>query len=84
MMFRNLGKRLSSDLIRSAVRTTRTEWLNRYGEVPNLLIRTEIGIKNVRSRNPGYCYIKAGWTRDRTVRGKLYLYEPEQDSTHDI
>ena len=50
---------------------------NRYGELPPERLRTEIGIKQVKSRNPGFCYLKAGWARDRVVRGKLYMWAPE-------
>ncbi len=75
-MFRNLGAGLSSDLIRSAVLSTRYHWAQRYGDLPDLQIRTEIKISAVRSVNPGYCYLMAGWTKGKTVRGKLYLHEP--------
>ena len=76
MVFRNLGRGLSSDLIRSALKTTYLEWFKRYGELPPERLRTEIGIREVRSVNPGYCYKKAGWWKDRVVRGKLYLWAP--------
>ena len=76
MMFRNLGSSLSSDLILSATDRTYEEWANRYGSLPSERLRTEIGIKEVRSSNPGYCYKQAGWTKDRVVRGKLYLWAP--------
>ncbi len=76
-MFRNLGAGLSSKLIEQAVEATRYYWMQKYGELPEVPMRTEIKIKAVRSSNPGCCYLKAGWTRGKTVRGKLYLYEPE-------
>ena len=76
MMFRNLGAGLSSDLIRAATETTYREWIRRYGALPPERLRTEIGIEQVASRNPGYCYLQAGWTKDRIVRGKLYLWAP--------
>jgi hypothetical protein len=77
MVFRNLGEERSSDLVRAALEMTYAEWLKRYGELPVERLRTEIGIKNVRSTNPGCCYKKAGWTKDRVVRGKLYLWAPQ-------
>ena len=77
MVFRNLGAGLSSELIRSALAETYVQWRNRYGELPPERLRTEIGIKQVKSRNPGFCYLKAGWARDRVVRGKLYMWAPE-------
>jgi hypothetical protein len=75
-MFRNLGPFLSSDLIRSALVRTREEWTIRYGGWPEERLRTEIEVSAVKSRNPGYCYKVAGWEKDRTVRGKLYLWAP--------
>ncbi len=76
MVFRNLGAGLSSELIREALAMTYVEWAKRYGEIPPERLRTEIGIREVLSTNPGYCYLAAGWTRDRVVRGKLYLWAP--------
>lgn len=78
MLFRNLGAGLASELIRSATTRTYEEWIKRYGALPEERLRTEIGIKEVRSSNPGYCYLMAGWEKDRVVRGKLYLFAPER------
>lgn len=80
MLFRNLGAGLSSELIRSAVRATMEFWQQRYGWLPAERLRTEIDTRAVRSINPGCCYLKAGWTRDRIVRGKLYLYAPQEQA----
>lgn len=80
MLFRNLGSQRSSDLIRAALTVTHREWIKRYGEWPLERLRTEIAVAQVKSRNPGYCYKMAGWTTDRTVRGKLYLWAPEVES----
>ncbi len=77
MIFRNLGAGRSSDLIREALIATKREWIQRYGAYPLERLRTEIGIAQVRSSNPGYCYKMAGWTVDRIVRGKLYLWAPD-------
>jgi hypothetical protein len=49
MVFRNLGGGLSSDLIREALELTYVEWERRYGALPPERLRTEIGIKEVRS-----------------------------------
>jgi hypothetical protein len=76
-MFRNLGPTLSSELIRDATETTYRLWVERYGELPPVRLRTEVAVEQVRSRNPGYCYQCAGWTKDRVVRGKLYLNAPQ-------
>lgn len=76
MMFRNLGPFLSSELIRTATAETYRQWVLRYWELPKERLRTEIGVASVRSRNPGYCYLMAGWERGETKRGKLFLYAP--------
>lgn len=78
MLFRNLGPERSSDLIRSALARTYEEWAARYGQLPTDRLRTEIGIKSVKSSNPGYCYKMAGWVPDRVVRGKLYMWAPDR------
>lgn len=76
MMFRNLGAGLSSVLIASATFETYWKWRERYGELPPERLRTEVDIRKVKSINPGYCYLRAGYVRDRIVRGKLYLNAP--------
>ena len=76
MLFRNLGAGLSSDLIREATDRTYEEWAKRYGCLPDERLRTEIDTTRIRSSNPGFCYLKAGWVPDRKVRGKLYLWAP--------
>lgn len=78
MLFRNLAGGLSSELIKSATERTYEEWIKRYGSLPQERLRTEIDVRKVQSKNPGYCYLKAGWQKDRIVRGKLYLYAPER------
>lgn len=80
MVFRNLGAGLSSSLIESATEETYRQWIERYGSLPPERLRTEIGIRAVRSTNPGFCYKVAGWTVDRVVRGKLYLWAPQRPS----
>lgn len=79
-MFRNLGDTLSSALIEAAVTATYEAWKIKYETLPAIRMRTEIDIKKVRSRNPGYCYKCAGWNGGHIVRGKLYLYAPEVTS----
>src|SRR4030095_1731095 len=76
MLFRNLRAGLSSDLILEATQKTYEEWIRKYGALPPERLRTEIGLSHIRSRNPGYCYKVAGWTFDRVVRGKAYLWAP--------
>ena len=78
MLFRRLPEcpERASDLIRSATAETYRRWLERYGELPAERLRTEVGIKKIRSTNPGCCYKKAGYTSERVVNGKLYLLAP--------
>jgi hypothetical protein len=81
MLFRNLGSVLSSVLIRSATETTYREWSIRYGALPSEILRTEIDPKKIRSSNPGFSYLCAGWHNRRSVRGnrrsaRVYLDAP--------
>ncbi len=76
MLFRNLGAGLSSDLIRSATAETYRLWAAKYGALPPERLRTEVDTRRVASANPGYCYLCAGYTKDRIVCGKLYLWAP--------
>lgn len=77
MLFRNLYAGVASELIVTATASTYHHWLTRYGELPQERLRTEIGVKAVKSGDPGRCYRLAGWTNDRVVRGKLYMWAPK-------
>jgi len=35
-------------------------------------------VREVKSSNPGYCYMCAGWEKGETKRGKLFLYAPAE------
>jgi len=76
MLFRNLGACLSSDLIRSATEITYREWEHRYGSLPDERLRSEVDVRRVRSTNPGFCYLMAGWERGELKRGKLFYWAP--------
>lgn len=76
MMFRNLGAGLSSELIRAATEETFRLWRVRYGALPEEKLRTEVDVRRVKSDNPGYCYLMAGWERGPIRSGKLHLYAP--------
>jgi hypothetical protein len=85
MMFRNLGAGLSSDLIAEATEATYWHWVAKYGALPAEQLRTEIAPASVASRNPGYCYQRAGWVYERDARGrvakrggKVFLFAPER------
>ncbi len=59
-MFRNEGAGLSSELIRDAVAATRAF----FGDPPALGMITFVDMKKTRpKRDPGYCYLKAGFVR---------------------
>lgn len=65
-------------LVVTATASTFVFWREKYGTLPEERLRTEIGIADVRSTNPGACYRIAGYTHDRDVRGKCYLWAPEE------
>jgi hypothetical protein len=66
-IFRNEGAHRSSDLIRQADAIADALW-------PDSRHYTYVAPEKVASRNPGYCFIKAGWQRcGRTNTGLLIL-----------
>jgi len=76
-LFRNEGPVLSSDLIREAVAVTC--W--RYGDPPALGIVTFVNAaKTRRKRDPGRCYLRAGWERCGMTAGGLYALKLSPDS----
>lgn len=71
-IFRNLGAGLSSALIVDALAVTRDE----LGDPPAGGTITFVDCREIRSTNPGYCFLvvgfeRVGWTRDR---GLLVLW----------
>jgi hypothetical protein len=58
-IFRNESKYLSSDMIRVAVEATIAEW----GQPPPDGIITYVDQSKVRSSNPGFCFLSAGFQR---------------------
>lgn len=58
-IFRNESAHLSSELVREAVEVTLREW----GTPPPDGIITYVDQSKVRSNNPGFCFLKAGWTK---------------------
>jgi len=64
--FRNESEILSSDLIRAAVAATRAH----YGEPPPQGMVTFVDASQVRhKRDPGRCYVRAGFTRLKAQTG---------------
>lgn len=67
-MFRNEGAGLSSELIREAISATISNW----PQVPSLGMVTFVDASKVRhKRDPGRCYIKAGFKRVGETNGGL-------------
>jgi hypothetical protein len=67
-LFRNEGAGLSSELIREAVAATRHKWPT----VPEIGMVTFVDADKVRhKRDPGRCYIKAGFRRVGMTKGGL-------------
>lgn len=79
--FRNESPHLSSELIREAVACTRWRW----PDVPDLGMVTFVDSKKVRhKRDPGRCYIKAGFTRlKRQTEGGLIVLQMLVDAMPD-
>ena len=70
--FRRESGPLASELIRSAVAATRWFW----PETPSLGMVTFVDPKKVRSkRDPGYCYLQAGFHRVGTTQGGLIVFQ---------
>ncbi len=67
-IFRNEGPVLSSDLIREAVEIAQKRW-------PSKRMFTYINAKKIRSDNPGYCFLKAGWKACGYTKGNLRILE---------
>lgn len=66
--FRNESKTKSSDLIRQADAIADFVW-------PGKRHYTYVDASKVRSRNPGYCYIAAGWNRCGMTKSGLLILE---------
>jgi hypothetical protein len=68
-VFRNEGDELSSDLIRKADAIADARW-------PGERHYTYVNARRVRSTNPGYCFLKAGWRRCGITKwNRLYILE---------
>lgn len=67
-VFRNEGPRLSSDLIREACELA---WVRWSGE----RLYTYVAPRKIRSTNPGYCFLMAGWTVCGQTKGGLVILE---------
>lgn len=76
-LFRNEGAGLSSELIVAAVAATKAV----YGEPPALGIVSFVDAdKTRRKRDPGRCYVKAGWKRVGHTKGGLIALQQLPDA----
>lgn len=66
--FRNEGPVLSSDLVREADAVADRRW-------PGLRHYTFINAEKIRSTNPGFCFIAAGWRRRGRSKSGLIILE---------
>lgn len=80
-IFRNEGPALSSYLVRTATLLTLGRWHRRWGP-PSIPLTTEVDPSKVRpKRDPGWCFLRAGWRRVGVVRGLVVLEAPDLDPT---
>ena len=70
-IFRNESRVLSSKLILEAEKFARKRW-------PDLKLFTYVSKEKVKSKNPGWCFMKAGWKLvGENKTGKLRLFTKE-------
>ena len=82
-IFRNEGSPVrSSDLIREATALTFERWLRSYRALPPVPLTTEIDPAAVRKkRDPGRCFLRAGWWEIGRRRGLIILQAPAPEGT---
>jgi hypothetical protein len=69
-IFRNEGPYLSSELILEAEELAQRKW-------PGERLYTYINAGKVQSRNPGYCFLVAGWQKCGKTKGGLIILEKQ-------
>lgn len=81
-IFRNEGAGRSSDLIREATARTYGFWRKRYHGLPVVPLTTEVDpTKTRRKRDPGRCFVRAGWhVVNRDARGSWLLQAPDAEA----
>ena len=67
-VFRNESDFLSSDLIVEAEQWAWEKW-------PGERLYTYVNSKKIRSSNPGFCFLKAGWRKSGKSKGGLIILE---------
>lgn len=74
-LFRNEGAGLSSELILAAICATAAVW-----EPPPLGMVTFVDARKVKAkRNPGYCYLAAGFDHVGETKGGLLAFQFSQE-----
>lgn len=74
-LFRNESAHLSSELIREAVAATRALW-----DVPAQGLITFVDASRIRrKRDPGYCYLRAGFRHVGSTKGGLLAFHLAPD-----
>lgn len=72
-IFRNEGAGRSSDLIVAATEATYRLWRRRYHQLPSVRLTTEVDPAKVRhKRDPGRCFLRAGWERLHVTHGSAH------------
>lgn len=75
-IFRNEGRVLSSELIRTATALTVAFWWDRHG-MPPVWLTTEVDPQRTREKqHPGMCFRVAGWRELGERRGLVLLEAP--------
>lgn len=67
-VFRNEGSQRSSDLIRTADELA-------WGRWPEERHYTYVNPRKIRSTNPGFCFLAAGWSKCGLTKGGLVILE---------
>jgi hypothetical protein len=67
-VFRNEGTRLSSELINEAEILAWSRW-------PRERLYTYVAPRKIRSTNPGYCFLMAGWNPCGHSKGGLVILD---------
>lgn len=67
-VFRNEGNQKSSFLILEAEKFAWNKW-------PEKRLFTFVDSRKIKSSNPGYCFIKAGWGKCGITKGGLHILE---------
>src|SRR5574341_759335 len=72
-VFRNESRHQSSQLVAQADRIADCLW-------PGERHYTYVNAKAIKSRNPGYCFLRAGWQRFGKTKGGLVILERVRES----